>query len=300
MAIAPRDARQNHPEGVERSMPWRQWGERLRERWLAPLGGLWPNGTAIDDGCWDDADLSSLMLVAGLTSIKGDCRKTNQDRCYCDCGLGVFLVADGMGGRLGGEEASRIAVERIPWHLSVSLPDDRADFAMVKSAIENAVRDARADMIAFAAVHPDCQHMGTALALAVVIEDVLYIAHVGDCRVYHLRENDLRLMTCDHTLVQTMVDAGLITESEAESHPWRHQVVNWVGVQPSNLPPEITALRLRPGDRFMLASDGLTGVVDDAQLGRILKQEPDPQRAAQQLVGQAVVNVRGTTEKEKK
>jgi len=200
------------------------------------------------------------------------------------------MVADGMGGRRGGELASRIAVEQIPWRLAVLLPDDVTDFSRVKSAIETAFDDARRHMQAHAHRHSEFGQMGTAVALTVLIDDVLYIAHAGDCRVYHQRGRELRRMTADHTLVQSMAESGVITEAEAQVHPWRHQVVNWLGVKPSHRPPDVTAMRLQPGDRCLLTSDGLTGVVDDEQIRRILCQDSHPQHIAQQLVGQAVVN----------
>jgi serine/threonine protein phosphatase PrpC len=234
--------------------------------------------------------LSIAGLEADQVSLKGPHRPSNQDRCYGDCGLGIFVLADGMGGRRGGEEASQLVVDRLPRRVATVLANSALEPEMIKQALREAFEAAEFDMRRYAARHPECHSMGATLVVAVVVENRLYVARAGDCRGYLFRNQQLLQLTHDHNLAQPLLDAQLLTEAEAAKHPWRHRVFNGVGARPSHQPPEITEQKLEVGDRLLLTSDGLTSVVSNEQIARILQLRPTPREAVRRLASQALHN----------
>ena len=238
--------------------------------------------------------VTSTLPIAGLqadrVSIKGPHRPSNQDRCYSDCGLGIFVVADGMGGRRGGEEASQLVIDRLPWRIATALAHSGLEPEAIKQAIREACEAAELDMRHYAARHPECHSMGATLVIALVVENRLYVAHAGDCRGYLFRAQQLLQLTHDHNLAQSLVDAQLLTETEAAKHPWRHRVFNWVGARPSHQPLAIAERKLEVGDRILLTSDGLTSVVANEQVATILRRSPTPCEAVRRLAKQALRN----------
>jgi len=202
--------------------------------------------------------------------------------------FGPFLVADGMGGQLAGEQASRIAVEIIPKEMRQRL-GDRTDAAAVQTAIREAVAAANREIIAQAHVVPECTNMGTTVVLALFRAGKLYVAGIGDSRVYRLRKGRLERLTRDHDLASALTDAGTIRPEEAEHHQFRHVLYLYLGSQDAHKgPEEVKVVDVRPGDAFLLASDGLTGVVADAELVEVIEASPDPQSAARALVQRAL------------
>lgn len=232
----------------------------------------------------------SVQLCAAARSIRGPHRPTNQDRCYSNPGQGLFVLADGMGGRRGGAEASQLIVDRLPWHIMTALPRESSDAVAVRGAIEHACQAVEHEMRCYALRHQDCHSMGTTLAMALILDHTLYVGHAGDCRVYLFRDQQLQQLTHDHNLAQSLVDARLITPDEAARHPWRHRVTNWIGAKPSHQPPDVAAWDLQAGDRLILTSDGLTSAVKHAELEAILRSRPTAHEATRQLVQLAVKN----------
>jgi protein phosphatase len=200
----------------------------------------------------------------------------------------LFMVADGMGGHAAGEEASALAVrsveafvlEGLRWFTRLKGPGlDRvlAEFEGALSEASDRIRDAGAR-------DPGLSGMGTTLTLAYSLDDDLFVAHVGDSRCYLYRKGAARRLTRDHTLVEDLVRRGAITAEEAETHPRRHVITNALGGSKSGLEVEVHKVRLEAGDVLLLCSDGLTNMVPDADLSRVLGAEPDPERAARRLV----------------
>lgn len=227
-------------------------------------------------------------LRTGAASATGNYRVENEDRCYNDCRCGVLLIADGIGGHPGGALASRILIDTVPPVLSEALAEDEMDVPRMTELVRGAMEEARQAMICCAQRRPKFNRMGATMALAVIADNVLYAARVGDCRVYHLREGRLRRLAEDETYVQVLVEAGTINRQQARSHPYRHHVLNWVGVEPLHCPVEVTATRLSPGDRIVLTTDGITDVLDDETIVGVVDWRRYPQAAAEALVAEAL------------
>jgi serine/threonine protein phosphatase PrpC len=209
------------------------------------------------------------VRVGAATDI-GLVREGNEDAYLAEDPL--FAVADGMGGHRGGEVASRLALETL-----------ESLFKRGEGALPEQVQEANRAVFERSSSDRAVAGMGTTLTAAVVEDDRVRLAHVGDSRAYLLRDGELRMLTEDHTLVHRMVQQGEITEAEAERHPQRSVVTRALGVELS-VPVDEVVVDLRPGDRLLICSDGLTSMVDDGSIARVLVDVLDPQLAAEALV----------------
>ncbi len=214
-------------------------------------------------------------VEAAALTHPGRKRTTNQDAVghrLTDRG-GVFVVADGMGGHRTGELASKLAVKNI---LEVT-EEDTPSPTLLLEAFEEAN-----DAIYIAGQRPESRGMGTtATALALDLPYAL-IAHVGDSRAYLLRDGVLTQLTQDHSWVAERMRQGLLTPAEARTHRWRNVITNALGSFPEAR-VDLIGLKVKPGDRFLLCSDGLSGVLEDAVLQEVLESLP-PAEAAERLV----------------
>ena len=193
----------------------------------------------------------------------------------------LLVVADGMGGHHGGWEASRIAVARIGQHFE----DAQAEPAAL---LEEAVRLAHEAILGEAERRPVLAGMGTTVVLALVEGDTAWIAHVGDSRAYLIRDGQALRLTRDHTQVNRMLDAGLLTEDDAEQYTMGHVLDRSLG---GDEPPRTELqdpLALRSGDRLVLCSDGFTNLVPDEEVAEIF-QARDLDQAIQRGVGVALL-----------
>lgn len=201
---------------------------------------------------------------------------------------GLFIVADGMGGQLAGEKASQMAVELIPREVSKRI-DPEADDAATKRALRDAVARANDEILALSNVGTDYAHMGTTVVLAHFQGGRVYVAGIGDSRAYRLRGNKLEQLTRDHSLANALGEAGTIKPEEVENHKFKHVLYLYLGSKDArDGPEEVTVLEAKSGDQFLLASDGLMGVVRDDMIRDILLAHEDPQAAAQTLVDRAL------------
>jgi PPM family protein phosphatase len=200
----------------------------------------------------------------------GRVRRQNEDALLVRPDIGVHAVADGMGGHAAGEVASAIAVdiiERTVQHAAAHGTDPL-------HAIEDAVLAANAAILAEAHRDPARQGMGTTATVLITPDDTRYrIAHVGDSRAYLLRDDDLRQITVDHTWVHEQVRRGYLTEEGARRHPFASVLTRVVGTE-AEVRVDVIDGDTRPGDVFLLCSDGLTAVLDDAAL-RVVLSRPD-------------------------
>jgi protein phosphatase len=203
---------------------------------------------------------------------------------------GLFLVADGMGGQLAGEKASEMAVDIIPSELRRRLGGSEDDKAILR-AIRDGVAEANQEILAQSHLVTEYANMGTTVVLLLFRGDRAFVAGIGDSRAYRLREDQLERLTKDHSLADALVGAGTIRPDEAENHKFKNVLYLYLGSKDArDGPEEIRSLDVRPGDRFLLASDGLTGVVRDDVIAQLLRDIDDPQRAAQILVNRALEN----------
>ena len=203
----------------------------------------------------------------------GHVREGNEDSYLVQAPL--FAVADGMGGHRGGEVASRLAVETI-----------EEMFAQREGTLADQVREANRVVFETSLLDRSVAGMGTTLTGALLEGDRMRFAHVGDSRAYLLREGDLRLLTEDHTLVHRMVLEGELTEEEAEVHPHRSILTRALGTD-ADVEVDELELQVRLGDRLLLCTDGLTGMLSEARIRDVLTETPDPQEAVDRLIGEA-------------
>ena len=218
-------------------------------------------------------------VTAHGRSDVGRVRSGNEDALLI--GATVFAVADGMGGHRGGEVASAAALE--PLAELDGRRFDAPDEAL--AALTDAVVRANADVARRSNDDPDLRGMGTTLTAVLVDGRDAQLVHVGDSRAYLARGDRFVQLTDDHTLVQALLDQGRITADEVATHPHRSVITRAVGVA-SDVDVDGLRLTLRDGDRIVLCSDGLTGVVDDATIARAVREQ-DPATAVDVLVDAA-------------
>jgi PPM family protein phosphatase len=211
-----------------------------------------------------------MKVEVGAATDVGKVREGNEDSFLVRPPM--YAVADGMGGALGGEVASSLALETIE---QLSKEGEEALVDRIRRANEVVFERSISDQ--------KVSGMGTTLTVAQLDDDDLRLGHVGDSRAYLLRAGDLRQLTEDHTLVGRMVKAGEITREEADIHPHRNVLIRVVGTEPEVIVDEVS-VALLDGDRVLLCTDGLTGMLSEEQIRAILENEPDPQKAAERLV----------------
>jgi protein phosphatase len=280
-----------------------------------------PGGAALEDPATEEfATLSSftlmpgnLQLKVGVVSVKGNYREHNEDNFYVpgrrlvrhDGGhesftempaltmesSNLFIVADGMGGQQAGEQASLMAVELIPRAIARRLAPDEKEPGRIKEAIKDAIAEVNQEILGSSGAVTEFSNMGTTVVLAQFMSDRVFVAGIGDSRAYRLRDGRLEQLTKDHSLADALLDAGTITPEELPTHKFKNVLYLYLGCKDARGgPEEVRVLDVRPGDRLLMSSDGLTGVVADKELCRILATIDDPQRAAVILKDMALSN----------
>lgn len=222
-------------------------------------------------------------LQFGQRSEVGTVRDNNEDRCAVDNGHGLFVVADGMGGQAAGEQASQLAVEIVMRELS-QLSPDVTETAAVERAIRDAVLTANESIIHQGDADPTTQNMGTTIVLGLCRGRHMFVAHVGDSRAYLIRDERIERITTDHNLAQALFEANTISEEELDTHRYRHVLWKYLGSKEVGDGPDINPIEIRPGDRFVLATDGVTGSLTDDVLCQEVLRESNPQTCAEKLV----------------
>lgn len=224
------------------------------------------------------------LLHAARTDV-GMIRSGNEDNFTVDSNLtrGIFIVADGMGGHAAGEVASEMAVQIIQRELSSVTTLDGDDVATLTA---NTLRKANRAIHDRTLTEVDKQGMGTTASVLLIASARYLIGQVGDSRVYLMRDGALTQLTKDHSYVQEQVDAGFLTPEQARYHPYSNVITRCVGASPE-VEPDIYRGEVRTGDLFLVASDGLTGMVDDRRLGQLLGSRAEPDRKVHALISEA-------------
>jgi serine/threonine protein phosphatase PrpC len=220
----------------------------------------------------------TLQLKYVAHSEIGLIRKNNQDSGYASPRL--VVVADGMGGAAAGDLASAVAIDTIR---RIDAPTTGEQMLEVLAGAIHQANDKIAELIES---DFSLEGMGTTITVAMFDGTQFGLAHIGDSRAYLLRDGHLERLTHDHTWVQSLVDDGKITESEAALHPHRSLLLKVLNGQPSN-DPDLTMVPVVPGDRLMFCSDGVCGLIDDDVIESAL-QVPDPNDAAERLVAESL------------
>lgn len=209
-------------------------------------------------------------------SDPGLVRSVNQDNYYVDESQGrFFVVADGMGGHAGGQEASEIAINVVKDYLEENWESSEDSPVL----LDKALTQANLSILQDQSLHPERSEMGTTAVILMFRQEQTWIAHVGDSRIYRLRQSKLEQLTEDHTWVARAIKAGDLTKEEAKMHPWRHVLSQCLG-RKDICQIDVQQINVEPGDRFLLCSDGLTEEVADELIEKLLvesKQELAPQ-----------------------
>ena len=217
-------------------------------------------------------------ILSALRTDVGKVRANNQDAPIVSEKLRLYGVADGMGGHKGGEVASTSARDDLLRELEGKTPS----VATLSSAIEEVNRQ-----IYHQQEHDDAlTGMGTTLSVLWMSDNFVYIGHVGDSRVYLLRDGEFKQMTLDHSLVEQLVREGVLTEEEAQNHPMRNIITRAIGTDES-VEVDVVVEERRKGDLWLACSDGLHGLVDDRQMRDALRQYA-PEKAADVLLKAAL------------
>lgn len=283
---------------------------------LAPDGSepLPPNSFPLDGKVYsfvpdidrdNDASPDSVRLNHGYQSDaglqRGGAGEANQDslgilhllaqNAYGAPSIGLYIVADGIGGAQAGQEASRRVVQSLLDELNVELVMPlwkglERTTEQIRAALHKAIANANTQLIEWTTLK--ALQSGTTLTLALVVEQTAFIANVGDSRTYLARNGTLHQITRDHSVIAHLVANGAVTPDDSYNHPQRNLILKSLGdasgYDVDLFPEEDDALELHPGDRLLLCSDGLWEMVRDPELERVLDEIKDPQAAAAELV----------------
>ena len=202
----------------------------------------------------------------------------------------LFMVADGMGGAAAGEIASAMAIEVVLRELTEALSSaDAPDKEGYASSLKRATAAANAQIHAFALDHPEYRGMGTTATVAAVLGDTLFLSQVGDSRAYLVRDGVALQITKDQSLMQKLIEAGEITEEEAEHSERRNIILQALGPE-AQIRVDLTHQQVRRGDVLVLCSDGLSGQVRIDEIGQVATEEPDLMTVCKTLIDRANEN----------
>jgi serine/threonine protein phosphatase PrpC len=215
-----------------------------------------------------------VRFAFGERTDVGRGRPENEDSHLVDPEDGLYAVADGMGGHRAGEVASATAIDALK---TAYLGGQR---------IDEAIGAANAAVFAKAAEDTALRGMGTTLTAIALHDSTAVLGHVGDSRAYLMRDGAVTQVTEDHSLVEQLVREGRLTPEEAQNHPQRAIITRALGVDP-DVAVDTYRIDLKPGDRLMICSDGLTNMLSDDTIAQTLRRHPDPQQAADTLVDMA-------------
>jgi PPM family protein phosphatase len=219
------------------------------------------------------------ITSAGRSDV-GVIRSGNEDNYIVVPERGIFVVADGMGGHAAGEVASEMAVHTMTRELGAlgNLGDEQ-----VGERMRAAIRAANAAIFQRTLTELDKRGMGTTVTALVLYGARFLVGQVGDSRAYLLRDGALTQITKDHSYVQEQVDAGYLTPEQARTHPYSNVITRCVGAN-SEVVPDVYVGAVKPRDQFLLASDGLTGMLEDPELAKVLVSNRTPQEKVDDLI----------------
>ena len=222
-------------------------------------------------------NLKGILSVAGRTHT-GKVRTHNEDCINESLDIGLVVLADGMGGYKSGEVASEMAIQTVVDELKKRIPeispgerDPKTGYSLESIAVRESIIAANTAVYERGMQDPDCRGMGTTLVLGIFYDNQITIAHVGDSRMYRYRDNSLEQVTVDHTFLQELVDRGYYTREEADASLNRNLVTRALGIQPTTA-VDIREDMIKPGDVYLLCSDGLTDMVNDQQISDITSE----------------------------
>ena len=229
---------------------------------------------------------------AGITDV-GLKREGNEDSYSIEDSLGLYIVADGMGGHVAGEVASRIAVEMInksfkKWVTEKASEDELfgladSSLSLLGNYVLSSIRLANKVVYEMALEHKEYHGMGTTVVMILITSELMIAANVGDSRLYMVRDGKLERLSKDHTIVAEQVELGMMTKEEAETSPMRHILTRNFGSS-EDVVPDIFEIEPLDDDRFILCSDGLTDLVRDDEIMATVQEEDKPESICRKLL----------------
>ncbi|MGL5330998.1 MAG: Stp1/IreP family PP2C-type Ser/Thr phosphatase [Peptostreptococcaceae bacterium] len=232
-------------------------------------------------------------MIYSCDSHIGRVRKNNEDYCMGEVVqfendyIGIFALADGMGGHNKGEVASKLAVENIIKFLKENLLQNSSiKIDYVDDIIKQAYNNVNSIVYKKSIQEQECRGMGTTLVIAILYKGNLYVANVGDSRCYLLSNNELKKISTDHSVVEELVKANIITEEEAKTHPRRNHITRAIGTDEMVL-VDIYKEEVNENDLILLASDGLTGCVEKEDIKNIIMKNKEVCEINKELIDTA-------------
>lgn len=227
------------------------------------------------------------MEYFGATDI-GNSREKNEDCFYAEGNL--FIVADGMGGHLAGEVASRSSVDSFVSSFNESIEkSSKINGRFIKNNIIRSIKLASDEVFKKSLKSSEYSGMGTTFTACFLYEDNIHIGHIGDSRAYLCRDKNIDLLTSDHTFVGELYRQGEITYEETFNHPQRNFLTNVLGVSDEANPDYLT-LKILPGDSLIICSDGLNSMLRDEIILKISEKYPEPENTVKKLIENALEN----------
>ena len=230
-------------------------------------------------------------MVGFASSDIGKAREINQDYYSIpkpEDSLQLFILADGMGGYNGGEIASSLATTSAKSYIENNFEKIEHNKEAILELIKNAIEYANMVVFEKSKQEPNLEGMGTTLDICFIYNNKVYVGHVGDSRIYRIRGEIIRKLTKDHSYVQQLVEDGKITREEAEHHPKKNMLLKALGCT-SMVEPDLRARNIEAGDILLMCSDGLTNMVEEKEIYRVVRENPET--ATQVLV--ELANVAG-------
>lgn len=230
------------------------------------------------------------MRSVGKTDI-GLVRKVNEDSFICEKLEGsddsyLYIVADGMGGHNAGEVASSMAVNEVAAYIRENIEALRLGDKEIQDLIRDAILYANDKVYKTSIIKSSCLGMGTTLSMVLIKGGSLYIGHVGDSRVYLIRENEISMLTEDHSLVAELIKSGTIKPEEANSHPQKNVITRALGTE-YTLEPDVKQFDMQRGDYILICTDGLSNAVNEEDMVYTVKNSSDLNEACELLVNKA-------------
>ncbi|HUS73064.1 MAG TPA: Stp1/IreP family PP2C-type Ser/Thr phosphatase [Sedimentisphaerales bacterium] len=234
-----------------------------------------------------DTLTSSLPFSCAAESHIGKVRDENQDTFFIDQELGLFIVADGMGGHQGGQLASKIVSEDLPVMIELRLDKLKVGSpAAIRSMFKKTIVEQSRQLQLEGTSETGYKDMGATLVAALLRNNRAYIANLGDSRIYRFRKGRLVQLTKDHSVVSELLDKGKIKAEEAQNHEAQGEITHYVGME-DKAKPYIRSFSLKKGDRLLLCTDGLTDAIDDKAIAEILARQDDCKTACRELIDAA-------------
>ena len=224
-----------------------------------------------------------MKLSSASVSVRGRRREKNEDSVLAEDAAGLFAVADGMGGHVGGGEASALLCALMAGELMETDTTNGLDFAQASVTLDRAVSVAVDGMRDLVKSRPELCNMGTTLVFGWFLGSELYYAHSGDSRLYILRNDQLHRLTKDHSIVESLCESGVITESERSKCPLKHVITRYIGPASRDGRLDINSRPLRPADRLIFLTDGITDKLDDEAMRKAACFANSPRELCQWL-----------------